>query len=919
MGLFGVTSGIASGIMGASLFSAIWGMTHRNDGFDMDNNNVNASVTRFDREQETMSSDGAIPIVYGERMLTGNQTYHHTNAEANILYKHVVFAEGGNEGILTATAAGLNLPGTKLGNAVFSVQNRKYQDATITYSGKHFRLYANGVTKEFDVKNKDDFSENASFWSWQTNVGDLIAYINKIGMGWEAFPLASTSKYSGDITGVQTTGFTPTVVNKSINFNKPQNKGITMAQAKQPSYWGLDSKFHLASTKEIRGETWFRFETSAGGGAHSCYNQPVEFLFDGGFTSGTVKFEFHDGKAAGDKPSNYTETGAYPNMAWADITLPVSSNLNGNPTIEVLLRGRKVLDTRINEWVYSTNPAMCLRDLLLNKTFGGGYFLEADDIDEDSFKEAADWCDHIVSYQMADGTLVSGKRYELNIVIDSSRTLWQWTQDILASFCGFLVITRNKLALKIEKAVPISYSFDESKIKDLSISQTSLEECPNQYRVKFISPENNWKSATAIVDDLGDQRERGRIIVKDVNLEGVTSQSQALRLARFYRDYNKICTLQVSFKTGFQAAHLEPGDVVTLTYKRVVREMPFRITEIKETGTGEYTISGRQYNESIYNDDLGARMTAYNYSAISYNPVGLDAPTNVTAKATHYVDKAGNTKDGAYITWAGHGEISHTYNVYSSADKGKTWDFILNTADTHCDITAKRGSVLRFAVCAVRGERTSDKAISADISIDAADEAPEAPTGLVILVSGQSITASWQKNPESDIRGYKVTHNGIDGGIITMTSYSFVGVNGTNTFSVQAVDYAGNVSEKTEATCVLDLAPGGIHGLQAQYGNGYVLLRWDSTTNADYYMVEGSYNAEVYGTSLLIPNITNGTYTYTVYAVNNCANGEASSTSIEVNDSSSSKTTVIVTKDLLIGGKCSENCEIANGKLVKKE
>ena len=152
-----------------------------------------------------------------------------------------------------------------------------------------------------------------------------------------------------------------------------------------------------------------------------------------------------------------------------------------------------------------------------------------------------------------------------------------------------------------------------------------------------------------------------------------------------------------------------------------------------------------------------------------------------------------------------------------------------------------------------------------------------------------------------------------------MTSYSFVGVNGINSFSVQAVDYAGNVSEKTEATCVLDLAPGGIHGLQAQYGNGYILLRWDSTTNADYYIVEGSYNAEVYGTSLLIPNITNGSYTYSVYGMNSCAKGEASSTSIEVNDNSNSKTTVILTEDLLIGGKCSENCEIVDGKLMKKE
>ena len=47
-------------------------------------------------------------------------------------------------------------------------------------------------------------------------------------------------------------------------------------------------------------------------------------------------------------------------------------------------------DTRTNNTAYSENPAMCLRDYLLNKRYGLGRWLTSDMIDEDSFKECAD-------------------------------------------------------------------------------------------------------------------------------------------------------------------------------------------------------------------------------------------------------------------------------------------------------------------------------------------------------------------------------------------------------------------------------------------------------------------------------------------------------------------------------------------------
>ena len=541
--LFGVAKW-GGALLGASLGGAVWTAFNPPQLGDLDANS-SPDVQRFDRAQETMSSEGIIPVVYGYRKVSGNQTYHKTNAEANQLHKHVVLCEGGIDGIESVCANDLLIPteGQQSG-AVFTVQNRKYTDSAISLSGKTLALTANGVNHSIYLCNKDDANSSGSFYEWQMSVSALIAYINRIGDGWEAFPTATTTKYPGDLS-------LPT--------------------------------------------------------AGNCYNRPLKLT--AATVTGGTKYTFHDCEA----PDNYNEVGGYPQVAWLDMHFNTSSELNGNPNVTAIVRGKKVYDIRTGETVYSTNPALCLRDFMLSKRYGLGKWITAEDLDDDSWKEAADYCDEIIEFHNADDVLVKAKRYELNMVIDQSNTALNWIQEILANFCGYITLAGGKLKLKIEKKEPVSYRFDDSNSSDLSVAPMKLSETPNKYSVKIIDPRNNWKAISCLCEDYSDQKERGRIVTHEVQLNGVTSQNQALRLARFYRDYNLVCPLNVSFKTGQQALHLECGDVVTITFKNVFKDLPIRINEISETEDGEYTITGRQYNPDIYNDDLGGGIRWYNY------------------------------------------------------------------------------------------------------------------------------------------------------------------------------------------------------------------------------------------------------------------------------------------------------------------
>ena len=836
---------LAAGIMGASLFSSIWTAFGGNQQGQSDSN---VSVMRFDREQESQSLGGVVPVVYGRRKITGNQTLHETDADANTLHKHVVLCEGGIEGVENVTAASYNIPDPSCKNdiqsrTIFYIQNRRFEDAWVQMDGKQLQLYWNGNLKKLDLKNQDDTNgTDASYWSWQMEVSSLISYINRLQDGWEAFPVANTSRSAGDILVGDLTFKGRAELRKDGGDDwdiRSYRDGMVLLSV--PNTRHNESHWHHMRKRQAWYCTFDRYVVNSK--PSPCYLRPVPAVAS--TIAGQTKMTYHDG----DTPDDYEKVGGYPNMAWLDLTFSVCSELNGNPSVEALVKGRKVYDTRINQWVYSTNPAMCLRDLLLNKTYGGGLWLTEDNIDEDSFKEAADWCDAEVSYKMADGTVLTGKRYELNLVMDNQQSMWDWIQNIMASFCGYLVLSKNKLHLRIERQTDISYKFTDSSIKDFSVSQISLDECPNQYQIKFIDPLNNWQTATAIVDDYGDQRQRHKIITKEVELEGVTSQAQALRLGRFYRDYNRTCTLQVEFKTGYQAAHLEPSDVVSITYKDIFVEMPFRITEIQETEDGEYTIKGRQYNPTIYNDTLGATITMPNYS-LKKPVLGTPLPADgIRVTVLDDILDMPITKLKAKVTWgASPTQIGVYYSLYRKYPDGK-WELLTDTNICSYEIEERQGANVAFRVIVRNESGLYSKAIeTGTVTLHLTDNPPAAPQNVILTKDGAKFSLVWDKNTEGDFKEYtvkyrdKLEHT-------TDTRYTGIGVDGVNTVVITAYDQAGN-SASTTKTFTMSLMPNSVAFVRQSMSGEYVTLSWDEAIGAKFYEISGDYHAVTYETKI---------------------------------------------------------------------
>lgn len=891
--LFGFATNMSIGgaFMGAALFSSIWSATKKQNT----NLDGTANIQRFERAQETMTSNGSLPVVYGRRQVSGNQTYHKTNSDASVLYKHVVLCEGGIEGIESVCANDLLIPtGSQTSNTVFTLQNVKYKDATVMKKGKTLTLSANGKTRSVFLCTTDDLNSDNTFFDYQVSISSLISWINRLGEGWQAFPTASTNLYPGNLWDVLERTSESIVW---LTGNDLHELGRPNSIFPEKEFDAGGAHYQLISYRDNKFEYKRVQENTL-----NAYYAPVNFQI--ATVTGETSYTFYDGVT----PSNYEEVGGYPNMAWLDMKFTISGELNGNPNVSCLVKGRKVYDLRTGKTEYSTNPALCVRDFILSQRYGMGTWFGESHLDDDSWIEAANYCDELITLVDGSGAKVSVKRYELNMIIDSKRSAVEWLQEMLSNFCGYLVYSNGVLKLKIEKETPVSYKFNDSNCSNLKISPLALSETPNRYEVTIIDPLNNWTSVKCLCDDYVDQRERQKIISKAVSLEGVTSQNQALRLARFYRDYNLVCPIQLSFTTGLQAIHLEPGDVVTIDYHDVFTNMPIRISEIKETNKGTFEISGRQYNSSIYGDFYSGGINWYNYSTLN-SPYTGEIPDvfNLTYNKRGHVTQTGVPVYTVDLEW---NKVKYQYFAeyvieYKSLYAGKwsydnAWITYGSTTETSCSVNVQLSNpyVFRVRVKNTAG-KMSNGVCTEFMTIDGIFSPPSQVKGLSYEVVNGGINIKWNANKEYDIKGYNVYY-GIGNTALENCNLAAENYAGNSLyvpieiaqdyiFYVIAVNNMGYTS-KPSAPCIAHIAPlPDVTGFFAVKNGDNIQFFWDEIKGCNYEIRWGSswtagkvvakINSNVY--TLFFPLI--GTQTFFIKAYNAQKLFSANPTWINVN------------------------------------
>lgn len=756
------TVGVWSGaMMGASIASTLWSVTQKPNSLgNLDSDYSQDDYSRFNTVTNDVNQNACIPVIYGTRKYGGLQTWHNPYNGSRYLQKDVVVCEAGVDGIYNVMANEELIRN----DTNISIYNIQYSDATVKRSGNTLVLYAGGKTQNYTLGSTDDYNAQTSLLS---TVIDKIK--SEAGNGW---------KIDGAVDDRTSKGISA----RDMQFNSSTPRSC-YCPATDPSHSNM-------VVLDVRG-----------------------------YKIGTYAVHQND------IPDNYMDVGGYPNLAWIRTDLVASSRLSGsNPTINAIVRGMKVKVFRNGSWYteYSENPAWIIRDFLTSVRYGTGAYITEDMLDDDSFKEVANYCDEQIEYTDENGNKQKTARYKLNIILDSQKAPIEHLSSMLAVFGGFITFG-SQIALKIEKADTPVYNFDDSTIvKDsVSIGQTSLDETPNRYKIGYFDPSQLWTEVKVVVEDLEAQEEQeGKITEKTVTLAGCTSQNQALRIGRLYRDLNKVCSLTISFSVATQGMMLECGDVITVTYGGIFTKMPFRVTQIEETNTGVYQLTCRQYNASIYNDSLGAQVINPSYvnNSSSYTktpPVvsGLRLEENTVTNANGTLQVGFSaTWDEMYYEYFDHYEVSYSTDGYK---------YIVgtNTFDNQAYVTNLTKGKYYVSVQIVTKDGIKGSPAIGQIELTGTDALPDDVSMLDTDILDDGTRRFWwsYRYPEpNDITGFKLKYTQgnnpdwdnayeLHTGIITMQPFETKALRqGIHTVMIKAVDNAGNESANP-AYAVLNL------------------------------------------------------------------------------------------------------------------
>lgn len=507
-------------------------------------------------------------------------------------------------------------------------------------------------------------------------------------------------------------------------------------------------------------------------------------------------------------------------VAYLAIRLKWDEDLfSGMPEITAIVKGRKVYDPRTTVTAWSDNPALCLRDYLINPRFGKG--LPTSAINDTAFIAAANDCDTFTVTPYAGGP--SGHRiFKTNAVLDTSEELFRNAEKLLLGCRGFLPYTQGQYALYIDQATTAVMTLTTNEIiGGIRIAGERKNEKFNRVNIKFPNPNTEWEPDQATWPDAGSAEETafqaadgGTLLVDEIDMDTITDYYAARDFARIFvlRSRN---ALRCALKATSEALDLTVGDVVNITHPTPGwTAKPFQVEAVSLGYDGTVQLNCVEYDSTLYAYDPASEETTYPDTDLP-DPFTIEPPTNLVAVASTRVAEDGTVVPIIAVTWTEpDNAFVSSYDVQWKRVADTNYNSYRSFESSHDIYNADVGQNydIRIRSVSAIGARSAFIAIQFVPTGDLT--APSPPTSLSAVGGLREIGLTWTLPPERDYAHSLVFENTVDnsataaqiavaaGGNYTRTGLGY-GV--TRYYWVKAVDHSGNVSGfSTVATAATD-------------------------------------------------------------------------------------------------------------------
>jgi len=285
----------------------------------------------------------------------------------------------------------------------------------------------------------------------------------------------------------------------------------------------------------------------------------------------------------------------YPHTAVLYYYINASSQLSGIlPNIKAIVKGKKVKvwNSETDQWetAWIDNPAWIIRDILTNPRYGLGDFITEENIDDESFKAFAQFCQE--------------QGYKCNLVLDGFQRGWDLINNLLAKFRAFILRNGSRYKIKFLKDEPPVQMFTMGNIiqGSLKVHFISISDRYNTIEARFLDESDGYKMKTILVST-GEKYERK----KTIDFFGITDRATVEKECKFLLSWMQKVRRSIEFDVYLDALAIEPGDIFLfshdvpkwLTSGRIVKQEGDTLILDREVDTATNYIKVRTQNDQI--------------------------------------------------------------------------------------------------------------------------------------------------------------------------------------------------------------------------------------------------------------------------------------------------------------------------------
>ena len=310
---------------------------------------------------------------------------------------------------------------------------------------------------------------------------------------------------------------------------------------------------------------------------------------------------------------------------------------NGVPNITFEVEGKKVFDPRSSATAFSTNPALCIRDYLLNSDYGLG--ADTTEVNSTNITSVANTCDETVTIANPSGT---EKRFTMNGTFTLNKAPKSIIQNMLTTVAGHLIYSNGQFKIRPAIYETPAVTLDENDLRTGITLNTriSKKELFNAVKGIYSEPDNNYQPQDypVLTNSTFETEDNSERIFGEFNFPMTTSSHTVQRLAKIQLLKAR---QQISFVADFNldAFELDIGDTVQITNTRLgftnktfeVAGWSFSMNQGSEAPTPLVSCEFRETASAVYDFSTSDYSTVSSGKATNLpNATTVSAPSGLT-------------------------------------------------------------------------------------------------------------------------------------------------------------------------------------------------------------------------------------------------------------------------------------------------